>query len=78
MFRATFGKIDRQNAQYYYKTAYRRRTLVHRRGWLRPSKFGRCAGVLLGPFLFSKPLICKASDLPNLLTAKANATEESR
>src|ERR1700761_8762309 len=34
MFRATFGKPDRSDAQHYYQTAYRRRTQAHRRGWL--------------------------------------------
>ena len=66
MFRATFGKPEPPNAQYYYQTPYRRRTQAHRRGWLRPSKIGRCAGVLSGPFLFSKK------------TDRDNPTEESR
>src|SRR5262245_3366646 len=34
MFRATFGKLEPRNAQYYYQTPYRRRTQAHRRGWL--------------------------------------------
>src|ERR1700759_3254331 len=57
MFRATFEKPEPQNAQYYYQAPYCSRTQAHRRGWLRPSKIGRCAGVLLGPFLFSKTFI---------------------
>jgi hypothetical protein len=73
MFRATFEKPEPSYAQYYYQTPYCSRTQAHRRGWLRPSKIGRCAGVLLGPFLFSKPLY-----FPSLLTTQLKQAADQR
>src|SRR5882762_1288499 len=52
--RVIFGKPEPQYAQYYYQAPYRSRTQAHRPGWLRPSKFRRCAWGLWGPFFFSQ------------------------
>jgi hypothetical protein len=56
MFRATFGKFEPKNAQYYYQPPYSRRTQAHRRGWLTPSTNRAVRMGPLGPFfIIQKP-----------------------
>jgi hypothetical protein len=58
---ATFGKSDRQHAQYYYQTPYRRRIQAHRRGWLNVIQIQAVCMGLSGPFLFPETKIKEAA-----------------